>query len=811
MFTGTLDADVSSSFNHIVNSNFLRLRSGIQVAKAGEEFSRSVSAVDPASRGDMADIRESGGIQTRSFSSFYSINLQRGDRVRAAIISIERRGTGSVSTVLSDLQFGTLTTPGDPDSENRQVEPDGVIFPEFSRHKVIDIENEAPDIVRAQLPVDLRKLGNTLDYGNTSDNRLYLVQDVEANDDTEDTTGYGPASDVLTYQASDGGEGLEHYRFIAPLNRVLNRAGEPQLNINIGEPATTLQPSERTITVDVSEIEGGLFLGIGGAGSLAQTGTGDKHRITEISVGFNADELSEHERANISFVLADPVGVNPIGQSVSIFKGDITDNALKNLQGSFFVKTSRATNNASLPELPTGQSAFDDDNNISDVRAIWFETIPAVEDSNLNLFWESSGSIPIDRHGSFIPLDFTNCISFAAPEGTFIETQRVFDRFNSVQINKGIRVNVPQEGYGLERRQFGLIWSGIFNSRSSVNRLNQFIQADGITKEIEPNYGSIQKLHTRDTNVVVFAEDKIFKILADKDLLFNADGGGNVSAANSVLGQTTPYVGEYGISLNPESFSTYGNRMYFADRNRGVVLRLSNDGLTEISGAGTNDFFRDLLADSRGPIWGSFDDYTNHYNISFSDFTISFEEDTRGWTSRKSFVPESGLSLNNRYYTWKNGNIYVHNSRNVPRNNFYGTQYNSTITTIFNLEPSSIKNFKTLNYEGTPGWSSPLILTDQEAGYVNEFTMKEGKWFSHLSGFDNTEIIPMISRVRTLGAQDFYDIDGLEGGVYEFNNGSDTGLPCDVLGIGFLDSIEKLGGGDPTPVELESTITFNVV
>ena len=49
-----------------------------------------------------------------------------------------------------------------------------------------------------------------------------------------------------------------------------------------------------------------------------------------------------------------------------------------------------------------------------------------------------------------------------------------------------------------------------------INNLNQFIQAEKITKDINPIYGSIQKLHTRDGDIVCFHEDKVMKILQHK-------------------------------------------------------------------------------------------------------------------------------------------------------------------------------------------------------------------------------------------------------------------------------------------------------
>ena len=59
--------------------------------------------------------------------------------------------------------------------------------------------------------------------------------------------------------------------------------------------------------------------------------------------------------------------------------------------------------------------------------------------------------------------------------------------------------------------------------------------------------------------------------------------------------------------------------------------------------------------------------------------------------------------MDNEYYTFKNGDMYLHHpdQKDVLRNNFYGTQYNSTIKVLFNDDPGSVKLFKTVNYEGS--------------------------------------------------------------------------------------------------------------
>jgi len=396
-----------------------------------------------------------------------------------------------------------------------------------------------------------------------------------------------------------------------------------------------------------------------------------------------------------------------------------------------------------------------------------------------------------------IGLGWHNCFSF----GNGVESNRIRDAFNSVFIDKGPKVSATlDENYKLERRGYGLIYSGIYNSNSGINNLNQFVMAEKITKDINPTYGSIQKLHAgwgQSGDLIALCEDRILKILANKDALFNADGNTNVTATNKVLGTATPYSGKFGISKNPESFASESYRAYFTDKVRGAILRLSRDGLTPISEVGMKDYFRDNLK-LNNKLVGSFDDRKGEYNITLqqtnaelqSARTVSFKEKSKGWVSFKSFAPEQGISCANKYYTFNQGALYEHH---VPetvenRNTFYGDALvPSTFTVIFNESPGSIKDFYTINYEGSQGrmnqitnydtfvksswdgsfgangepvytttssnvtaqgmsgynlqslnieqgWYVSNIQTDKEEGSIKEFIEKEGKWFNYIKG-----------------------------------------------------------------------------
>ena len=363
-------------------------------------------------------------------------------------------------------------------------------------------------------------------------------------------------------------------------------------------------------------------------------------------------------------------------------------------------------------------------------------------------------------------LRFVNCFSF----GNGVESDRIRDDFNASTMypytsagkQSGFKASTPDADYQRDHKENDIIFSQIINEATGINRANEFLMAENIVKRLNPEYGSIQKLFTRNTDLLAFCENKVLKILAQKDALFNADGNSQLLSTNRVLGQAIPYIGDYGISKNPESFASDEFRCYFTDVDRGAVCRLSRDGITAISDFGMKNFFYDNLRNSTVCI-GDFDGRKDEYNITIHTdnadvsgqknvYTVSYGERVKGWTSFKSFIKEQGATLNNRYYTFKDGKMWLHHY-NETHNNFYGTQFNSTIDVIFNNSPSVVKSFSTLNYEGTQsrviantqdeafynltaknGWYVESINTDLQEGVVDEFIDKENKWFNFIKG-----------------------------------------------------------------------------
>jgi len=270
-----------------------------------------------------------------------------------------------------------------------------------------------------------------------------------------------------------------------------------------------------------------------------------------------------------------------------------------------------------------------------------------------------------------VGLAWYNCFSF----GNGLESNRIQDGFNNMFITNGVKASTTaQETYEEEHRRHGIIYSGLYNSNSGINDLNQFIMAEKITKDLNPTYGSIQKLFSRDTDLIAFCEDKVLKVLANKDAVFNADGNAQLTSNQNVLGQAVPFQGEYGISKNPESFAAESYRAYFTDKQRGAVLRLSKDGLTPISKAGMHDWFRDNLSKHTSLI-GTYDSYKENYNITLANtyaeniifntyFRLGAESEAIDASVLSSVAGGAPVSGNGYTHTWESHNILTHSVYN---------------------------------------------------------------------------------------------------------------------------------------------------
>jgi hypothetical protein len=384
--------------------------------------------------------------------------------------------------------------------------------------------------------------------------------------------------------------------------------------------------------------------------------------------------------------------------------------------------------------------------------------------------------------------------AWAFGDGT--ESAKALDLQTNLQIYMGVRVNEEIDDYGKTVRPSSITYSEVYEQSTGYNGLSSFNLNLLNYKDLDDKYGRITKLVSKDTDLISFQEDKVHRILVNKNVLFTASGTGDVSQSLNVLGQEVAYLGEYGINNSPDSVQLWRNSIYFVDNRRGVVCDLDANGIFEISQYGMKRWFNDNLSlESGNKAIAGYDPYNDHYIASIGDqYTVAFSTDAKGWASFYSYIPESMTSVGNNFYTFKDGQLYKHNIKTGQRNVFYGqSPANTEVEFVMNASPSEVKIFKAVELEGNSGNWDASIVTNLDEGHINKlsFKDKEDKYWAYIR-----RNLDDILNTRLLSVQGIGNLTSIDGNTATFINVPSSARVGDSLY--FFDGVDNLLMGSVT-------------
>jgi hypothetical protein len=180
------------------------------------------------------------------------------------------------------------------------------------------------------------------------------------------------------------------------------------------------------------------------------------------------------------------------------------------------------------------------------------------------------------------------------------------------------------------------------------------------------------------------------------------------------------------------------------------------------------------------------------------EVTVTYSPTGEGWTSFWSYNPDWMIGMNSSFFTFKDGSIYKHDT-NTVRNQFYGVNYDSVITTILNESPTEIKMFKTLELDSNEAWTAD-ITTDLSVGEIADswFVDKEGGWFGHIRRTSGD------ADYRAISTQGIGECQTYSSLVITFNFGIGNSVSQG-------DSIYKLSGGSLVLVGTVASHNYNSI
>ena len=267
---------------------------------------------------------------------------------------------------------------------------------------------------------------------------------------------------------------------------------------------------------------------------------------------------------------------------------------------------------------------------------IIFET--DYKNSSNEVFYEMPYTYSIDSNGNHlgdvnqvfgitnavVNLDYFN--AFGWYNG--YESIKIADAFNETKMLNDSKPLVPVDDYKQVKRTASMTYSAVYESTTSYNGVNEFNLSTANYKDLDINFGSIKKVVSRDGDVIVFQNNRVSRVLFSKNVLYNADGSGNLQASNNILGQDVPYSGEYGILNNPYSVAAWGNNIYFTDERRRESLRLnSSNGIFPITQYGMRSWFNDNV-NTDTKIISTYDPFNDQYVLNVKNETVEWLEDT---------------------------------------------------------------------------------------------------------------------------------------------------------------------------------------
>lgn len=319
-------------------------------------------------------------------------------------------------------------------------------------------------------------------------------------------------------------------------------------------------------------------------------------------------------------------------------------------------------------------------------------------------------------------------IRYSAPDyiediyRTFIvEDKSLSDYYTSDSVNIG-RALIAITAMRFQRYISNLRYGGRLIQDTRINDISRFEGADFVS--LADKYGAIHHIEEVGDMVKVLQKSKVSHLLVGRAGVTqpNEEGTQIMSSTKDVLGTLILQKSEFGTQ-HGGSVVRFENRLYWFDFDAASICRDPGNGIQNLTETfGLKRFMEEQVAafgsasnidvvsgydQANEIVWWTFTDFTTAAN----SFTVGFR-DTGGRTqdgfvlftnALPDFYGQSKYTLT----SFKDNAIWLHNSDNVPRCNFYGTQYEYWVTVIANESPANVKRFKQIAVSTNAPVSAP--------------------------------------------------------------------------------------------------------
>lgn len=326
-------------------------------------------------------------------------------------------------------------------------------------------------------------------------------------------------------------------------------------------------------------------------------------------------------------------------------------------------------------------------------------------------------------------------LNYTEPQKEFVVgvVDQNFSDFYESKVNSNGR---PQKVNPDEKTNFFgtlLRWGLSYQQNTNINQVNRF--PDDNFDEVDRAKGDIQRLKARDRILRVFQNLAVGQYGVSSKYIQSNNDDPNLVATNTIITKDNIvyYAGKYGLGKEYTGLISAANVDYGVYPVTGDQWRLSVDGFTSISDLYKGQFYiRNLLTPynkeylrsngATAKILGFFDYFdgqavqllqggSNNGN-TIESYAFSFNERRNGYCSFYSYKEaEWLLSGEDTLYSWKDGQLWIHNNT-TTYSNFFNQQFDASITLVFNLNLIEKKTWTSIAELSSAIWRCPSIFSN---------------------------------------------------------------------------------------------------
>ena len=387
------------------------------------------------------------------------------------------------------------------------------------------------------------------------------------------------------------------------------------------------------------------------------------------------------------------------------------------------------------------------------------------------------------------------------PKVSYVESKQFSDRDASTDGELGGKPYAVINSEKEQHRISSITYSDPQLADSSQNNLSSFNNSLANFMDYEMNYGGIFGLVDSGDAITLLQSDKVSRVPVNRSILSTGSGAAMVTQTTDVLGLQQHYPINTGINEDRTAFLKADGVVYIVDVTRAKIVAFSGSGNKILSDNNVSSYIEttcsSMLADADGYFVSIGQDRLNN-EIIFSLQNLPF-------TYSKSLILSVGLdkfttfvNYTSNYYATLGmrsfGFRQAASSEDIPTGqelgvnavygNFFGTQYDATLTSVFNSNPTSRKVYNSIGVDATANPSATLSTIDQSVDIPEAaFTAKEGVYYSNVPREEGTsqyvmlgdvslEADPAISFAHKVNRLPFR----MGGDVYKFTGGAFVAL-----------------------------------